>query len=46
MACNQFKAILHTLSNYPKALGSAGSNSQDCRGIFADTENTYGKVEG
>jgi hypothetical protein len=46
MASDWLKAILHSLSNHPKALRPTGSDSQDCRGIFADIENTHGKVEG
>ena len=46
MAGDWLKAILCTLSSYPEALGSTGSNPQDCRGISADIENTHGKVEG
>ena len=46
MASNWLKAILHTFPNYPEALGPTGSDPQDCRGIFADPENTHGKVEG
>ena len=46
MASDWLKAILYALPNNPEALGSTGSNPQDCRRIFADIEDTYGKAKG
>ena len=46
MASNWLKTVLYTFPNHPEALGPAGSDSQDCRRVFADLENTHGKVEG
>ena len=46
MASNWLQAVLYTFPNYPETLGPTRSDPQDCRGVFADLENTHGKVEG